>query len=177
MQALGAKIILVLLAVGMMAGCSRNSEPKLLNVASSTDGPDEFAIIPNKPLEAPESFTDLPAPTPGGANRVDATPADDAIAALGGKPEVVSRGISRGDAGLVNHASRYGRDAAIRQQLAASDLEFRRRNNGRILERAFNVNVYFRAYRRMSLDQYAELERFRRAGVRTPAAPPEDIPE
>ncbi len=175
MQALGMKFVLLLLCIGVVAGCSRNKEPKLLNITSSTQGPDEFAIIPNKPLEEPEDFAALPAPTPGGKNRVDQTPTDDAIAALGGNPAVVSRGISSGDAGIVNHASRYGRDGSIRQKLAAEDLEFRRRNDGRILERLFNVNVYFKAYRRMSLDQYAELERFRRIGVRTPAAPPEVV--
>ena len=70
-----------------------------------------------------------------------------------------------------------GRSEAIRTELAEDDLEFRRRNNGRVLERVFNVNVYFRAYKRQSLDQYAELERFRRLGVRTPAAPPEAVAE
>jgi len=52
-------------------------------------------------------------------------------------------------------------------------LAFRRGHKGRLLERAFNVNVYYRAYRKQSLDQYKELRRFRRLGVRTPAAPPE----
>jgi hypothetical protein len=41
------------------------------------------------------------------------------------------------------------------------------------LERLFNVNVYFKAYKKQELDQYRELERFRRAGIRTPAAPPD----
>jgi hypothetical protein len=54
-------------------------------------------------------------------------------------------------------------------------LDFRSRNTGLFLERLFNTNVYFSAYREMSLDRYAELERLRRAGVRTPAAPPEGI--
>jgi hypothetical protein len=36
----------------------------------------------------------------------------------------------------------------------------------------FGTNVYFRAYRQQALDRYAELERLRRMGVRTPAAPP-----
>ena len=35
----------------------------------------------------------------------------------------------------------------IRQELAAADLEFRRNNQGRLLERLFDVNVYFRTYR------------------------------
>lgn len=176
MQALGKKIIkqsmLAVLVMAAVAGCSRNSEPKLLNLSSSSNGPDEFAILPNKPLQEPASYSDLPAPTPGGVNRVDASPEADAIAALGGNPAVVARGISSSDAGLVNYASRQGRTPGIRQELAASDLEFRQRKQGRLLERAFNVNVYNRAYRGQSLNKYAELERFRRLGVRTPAAPP-----
>lgn len=164
----------VLAMLAVLAACSR-SEPRLLNVTSSTQGPDEFGIIPNKPLEAPEDFAQLPQPTPGGANRVDATPSQDAIAALGGNPAAVARGIPAGDSGLISYTSRNGRSSTIRQQLASEDLEFRRRNDGRVLERFFNVNVYFRAYRRQSLDKYAELERFRRLGVRTPAAPPEAL--
>jgi hypothetical protein len=35
------------------------------------------------------------------------------------------------------------------------------------------VNVYFRAYRPFALDQHRELERLRRAGLRTVAAPPD----
>jgi len=176
MRAIGGKILLVVLVVASVSACSRNTEPKLLNIKGSTQGPDEFSILPNKPLQQPENFAELPTPTPGGANRVDPSPNEDAIAALGGNPAVVARaGIPAGDAGLVNHASRFGRTGGIRQQLAAEDLEFRRRKDGRVLERLFNVNVYFRAYRNQSLNQYAELERFRRLGVRTPAAPPDFV--
>ena len=52
-------------------------------------------------------------------------------------------------------------------------MPFRRANDGRLVERLFNVNVYFRAYEPYELDQYAELERLRRAGIRTSAAPPD----
>lgn len=168
----GMRALFVLLAIAAVAGCSSNSQPRLLNVASNKGGPDEFAILPTKPLQEPESFSELPEPAPGGVNRVDPTPNADAIAALGGNPNARPRGIPSSDASLVAHASRTGRDGNIRQQLAAEDLEFRRRNNGRVLERLFNVNVYFKAYRRQSLDKFAELDRFRRLGVRTPAAPP-----
>lgn len=159
----------------LLAGCAGSRNPQLLNIRSTTDGPDEFAIIPNKPLQQPASFSDLPRPTPGGTNRGDLTPNSDAIAALGGNPAAVGRGVPATDAGLVNYASRNGRAPTIRQDLASEDLAFRRRQNGRVLERLFNVNVYFRAYQRQSLDKYAELERFRRLGVRTPAAPPEEV--
>jgi hypothetical protein len=73
----------------------------------------------------------------------------------------------------VAYAGRYGVDPRIRPSLAAADLEFRRQNDGRLLERLFNVNVYFRAYETMSLDQHRELRRLRRAGIRTSAAPPD----
>ena len=72
----------------------------------------------------------------------------------------------------MSYATRFGVDPSIRDDLAKADLDFRRRNNGRVLERVFNVNVYYKAYRKQSLDQYAELERLRRAGVRTVSAPP-----
>jgi hypothetical protein len=51
--------------------------------------------------------------------------------------------------------------------LASEDLDWRRDNNGRILERLFNVNVYYKAYRKQRLDQQAELARWRALGVRT----------
>lgn len=142
-----------------------------MNVRSSTNGPDEFAILPPKPLEMPESLAELPVPTPGGTSRTDPTPNEDAIIALGGKSQA-GRGISPGDGALLAQATRYGTQADIRQTLAAEDLEYRRKNDGRLLERVFSVNVYFRAYAPMSLDQHAELARWRRAGAGNPSAPP-----
>lgn len=165
------KSVIAMAAALALAGCSGDGGPRLLNLASTTSGPDEFAIVPNRPLEAPESFNDLPPPTPGRGNRVDVNPNADAIVALGGRPNATTS-VPGSDAAMVNAATRYGVERNIRATLASEDLAFRRRNDGRVLERLFSVNVYFRAYRRMSLDKYAELERFRRLGVRTPAAPP-----
>lgn len=158
------------LAVALLTlvACGSDRPPHLMNLTSSTDGPDEFGILPPKALELPESLTDLPEPTPGGANLTDPTPNEDAITALGGRPGAGAGG----DGGLLNHTGRYGRAAGIREQLATEDLAFRSRNKGRPLERLFNLNVYFRAYKKQSLDQYAELERWRRAGARNPSAPP-----
>lgn len=144
-------------------------DPELMNIRSQTRTPDEFAILPVKPLALPEDLAALPPPQPGGVNRTDPTPEADAVAALGGD---VAR-ARRGDAGLLAHATRFGTAPDIRDRLAAEDLEFRRANDGRLLERWFNVNVYFRAYEPLSLDRYAELERWRAAGVRTVGAPPE----
>lgn len=150
-----------------LAACGGSGEPQLMNLRSSGDGPDEFAILPPKPLQMPPNLSALPAPTPGGSNITDPTPMADAVVALGGKP-----GAGSNDAALVAYATRNGVAQGIRQTLAAEDLEYRRKNDGRLLERLFDVNVYYRAYAPMSLDQNAELERWRRAGAGNPSAPP-----
>ena len=170
-------VLILTIAMAALSACGGGEkEPKLLNVRQPVaEGPDEFAILPAKPLEMPEDLAALPAPTPGGSNLTDVTPFADAAVALGGKPEVLTRAST--DGALINYARRYGADANIRAQLAAADLEYRRKNDGRLLERLFNVNVYYRAYEPMSLDRYAELERLRRLGIRTSAVPPEPVAE
>lgn len=164
----GAVAIVALLLLG---ACGSDAEPQLMNLRSK-EGPDEFSILPPKPLQMPESLNDLPEPTPGGANRTDPTPEADAVVALGGKPGAQT-GIPAADAGLYAHAARFGVDSTIRSTLASEDLNWRRDNNGRILERIFHTNVYYRAYRKMALDQYGELAYWRRRGLATPSAPPE----
>lgn len=156
-----------------LASCGGgNREPQLMNLRSTTDGPDEFAILPPKPLELPEDLAALPDPTPGGENRTDQHPQDDAVLALGGKPRAPQAGVPAGDGGLVNYASRNGVTAGVRASLAAEDLEFRRQHPGKLLERLLAVNVYYSAYRAYWLDAYAELAKWRQAGAATPSAPP-----
>jgi hypothetical protein len=172
MQAKARVTAIASLAMLLVASCgNRDRAPELMNIRA-TDGPDEFGILPPKPLEQPESLTELPEPTPGGQNRTDPQPFDDASIALGGKPQASAGGVPSADGALYAHASRFGTEAGIRSTLAAEDLEWRRDNNGRILERLFNVNVYFKAYRKFWLDQQAELDRWRAKGIRTPSAPP-----
>ncbi len=174
MRSVSVRTFAVLLVAGSLAACGQNAEPQLMSSPAAKQGPDEFGILPSKPLQEPESYSELPPPTPFGRNRTDASPIADAAVALGGNPASASQGrIPSADQRLVRYTDRYGRQDGIRAELAAEDLEFRRNNQGRVLERLFNVNVYFQAYEHMSLDQYAELERFRSLGIRTPAAPPE----
>ncbi len=167
----GVTAIAMIAMLGLAACGNRDKPPELMNLRS-TEGPDEFGILPPKPLEMPEDLAALPEPTPGGENRTDPKPFDDAAIALGGKPQAVAGGIPSGDSALYAHASRFGTESGIRQTLAAEDLDWRRDNNGRILERLFNVNVYFKAYRKFWLDQHAELARWRAKGAKTPSAPP-----
>lgn len=169
---LAGKEVLALAVAAMLtlAACG-DGEPHLMNLQATGDGPDEFAILPPKPLQLPEDLKALPAPTLGGSNLTDPNPEADIALTLGGRLRE-GTGVPAGDSAIVNHASRYGRAAAIRPELAAADLEYRRDNKGRILERLFNVNTYFKAYKRESLNKHAELGKWRQRGVRTVSAPP-----
>lgn len=170
------KTVLMLMAAVLVAGCGgRDREVSLTKIRHGGNGPDEFSIIPGKPLEMPEDMASLPAPTPGGPNRTDQNPVADGIVALGGNPAVIaSAAPSAGNAGLLAHATRYGRDPAIRQTLAAEDSEIRGRyGQVNVLRSIIPGDDYVQAYERQWLDAYAEERRLRRAGVRTPASPPD----
>jgi hypothetical protein len=171
MQAGRSAWAIAAVAILTLAGCS--GDESLMNVRSTTQGPDEFGVLPTKPLEMPENLAALPPPTPGGANITDPTPQADAIAALGGNPSAPRGGVPASDGALAQYAGRYGVSPDIRGVLAAEDLAFRQDNQGRVLEKLFNLNVYYKAYEPLSLDQYAELEKWRARGLRTPSAPPE----
>ena len=167
-----SRVIMVILVLALSA-CAKKDKP-LARIKKTGDGPDEFAIIPGKPLQAPESYAALPTPTPGGANLTDQYPLDDGARALGGNPAVLATaGIPASDAGLVRHSSRYGLTPAIRETLRTEDKEVRRRH-GRV--NIFNlgpIDDYTTAYRRHWLDSDAEFRRLRRSGITVPSAPPE----
>ena len=172
MQAALGKFGLALAMVLALSACG-NREPRLLNLNAGATGPDEFAILPGKPLQVPDSYAELPNPTPGAGNLTDPTPKADAVAALGGNPAVLTRaGIPAADGALLTYSGRYGVQTDVRATLAAADLAFRRRKDAVFLQRWFARNRYFKAYRRQSLDHYQELERLRAAEIKTPTAPP-----
>lgn len=165
--------LLGVLAFGALLAACGGRDVGLRDLRSFDRSPEEFGVVPNRPLEFPET-TALPPPTPGGANRTDLNPKADAVAALGGNPAAtVARGtaIPAQDAVIVSTASRFGRDADIRAQLAREDLAFRQRRS------LFTFSLvprdeYANAYSVQALDPYRWLEIYRRAGVRTPTAPP-----
>lgn len=150
-----------LLAFAALVACGQSRE---LTPNTVKSGPDEFALVPNKPLQQPKDFSILPPPTPGGDNLTDATPKSDAIAALGGRVPPVT-GV---DGGIVSYASRYGINPSIRADLDKSD-ERRRTTRGGFL--GFGKNSYEKAYRGLALDAWAEWERLRALGVIVPSAP------
>ncbi len=169
-----SRVVMVILMLGLVAACSNKDKP-LTRIKKTGDGPDEFTIIPGKPLQAPETYSALPTPTPGGSNLTDQNPLGDSTVALGGNPAVLATaGIPSADAGLVRHASRYGVSSGIRQTLRAED-ERTRSRHGRV--NIFNigpVDDYTTAYRRQWLDGTAETNRLRRAGIKVPSASFED---
>lgn len=146
-----------------------------IRVLSSDDaGPDEFTIIPAKPLAQPENYTALPTPTPGGANLTDQDPLNDAVVALGGRAQATPEAgtFSAGDAALVGYVTRNGSGSGIREQLAEDDEKVRGRFSRFTGWRLANPDRYNEVYRFYHLNAYAELARWRAAGVKTPTAPP-----
>lgn len=164
-----------ILALVMLVGACGERNIQLKDIRSFTGGPDEFLVLPGKPLEEPPSFTALPTPTPGAANRTDQNPQADAVAALGGRPErLAASGVAAQDAALVAAASRNGVSADVRATLATEDEAFRRQQSRFTRIRLVRVDRYNQAYRSQSLRPYEELSRWRRAGAPTPSAPPEN---
>ncbi len=164
-----ASSLILILALGLTA-CG---EVTLRDLTDPAAGPEEFDIIPNKPLETPDSFSSLPVPTPGQANLSDATPRKDAVAALGGRPALLDQqGVARADSALVASASRYGTTPNIRQVTAEEDALFRKRRGRFSNIRLFRTDRYGSVYKREKLDPRDALLKARRTGRITPTPPP-----
>ncbi len=161
-----ALLILIPLALG---ACANNGLRDLRNVS---DGPNEFMLQPGKPLEAPNSYADLPPPTPGQANLTDRSALNEGIIAVGGRPEDSNAPVPARDGALVQHASRLGVAPDIRSALAQSDAQFRKRKVRFTQFRIVPVDRYNQAYSRQTLDADREAAKWRRAGARTPSSPP-----
>ncbi len=159
----GATLILAALAVG---GCQGRGIAGGLRAAGVGGSPDEFMVLPTRPLEMPKDMAALPPPTPGAVNRVDYQPKVEAIAGLTGRPtEATTSG-----AALVARAGPI--DPRIRSELAAEDAQWRATHHGLFFERMFTRDQAALVYKPMVLDAPAELERLRRMGVDVPPPPP-----
>ncbi len=158
----------LLIGALVLSGCAEGGLAGGLRAAGVGDAPDEFLVLPTKPLELPEDLSSLPPPTPGALNRVEKRPDVDAVAALTGRP-VAAGTASAG--GLLAQAGPV--DPQIRGRLAAEDTEFRAENRGPFLERLANRGAQDSViYQDVQLDADAEFERLRARGLRVPAAPP-----
>ncbi|MFQ5623204.1 MAG: DUF3035 domain-containing protein [Paracoccaceae bacterium] len=167
-----------LLCAGLLlTACSENKKSGLVSklLGTSKRGPDEFLVLPQKPLEMPADFAKLPEPVPGAGNRVDLHPLEDAQIALAGRP-VATTGISRSDQALLAATGALSVPANIREILAREDAQLRADKPGQFLERLFSQDDEMLTYESMMLDPLAELARLRARGVTTPAAPPPGPP-
>ncbi len=168
-------LLFVLIASLGVSACSLGSERdiSMRQLDKPGEGPDEFSILPSRPLEAPADYAALPTPTPGQSNLTDRNPVAEGIAALGGTSASRSAsGVPASDMALLNHVSRNGVSGDIRATLAAEDEDFRTRKSRFTKIRLFKTDRYAQAYERQTLEPYGEWYRFRRTGVQTPAAPP-----
>ena len=137
----------------LSAGCSGKAGDNASRSIST--GPDAFLVVPNKALQTPASFDDLP--TPGAAaNRADVDPINDAIQALGGR----QGRTTTANAALNAHIAQFDASDEIRAILREEHAQ-----NSRGL-RSF-------AARDFALDAFGEFERLRALGVAVPSAPPQ----
>lgn len=153
----------------LVAGCANVG---LRELQSTSKGPDEFGIQPVGALQEPANYTELPAPTPGGANRVDRSALADGAKAFGGNLGDANAPVPASDGALVQYVSRLGVSPNIRETLAETDAAFRKRKSRFTQYRIVPVDRYNQAYRREALDAQAEMNRWRNAGARVPSAPP-----
>ncbi len=169
-----SRVLMVILMLGLVSACGKKDKP-LTRIKKTGNGPDEFTIIPGKPLQAPESYAALPTPTPGGSNLTDQNPLADSAAALGGNAAVLATaGIPSSDAGLVRHTGRFGVTPGIRQTLSEEDKQTRRRHGRVNILNIGPIDDYTNSYKRQWLDSNAEFRRLRQAGITVPSAPPEE---
>jgi hypothetical protein len=155
-------------ALALMGCGNEGGAAGLLRSAGvGTQTPDEFMVLPTRPLEVPSDMRALPTPTPGAPNRVDIQPRAEAVAALAGRtqPAEVS------GAALVARAGPA--EPNIRGTVALEAATFRQENRGLLFERWFSRNLEAVIYDDVILDAAAEYQRLRAAGVAVPPAPPQ----
>lgn len=177
MKIAGLKIITTVALVGALAGCdtSQGIGRFIAGEENLQNGPDEFGIVPTKPLELPDDLVELPQPTPGGRNLTDQRPDQDAVAALGGQEaRLDSTRVGAGEGALLAAAERNGSASNIRTVLAEEDKEFRKDNGPKLLERWFKVDTYLKSYEDETLPARRTNELLRRKGVKTPTVSPEE---
>ncbi len=154
----------------ILSGCGQDEIAGTLQQASLANGaPDEFLVLPQKPLEMPEDLSALPAPDPTAGSRVEIDPHAGAKRALGGTGGGYS--ASGSDNTLLAAARSRPISANIREELRAEDEKKRKRPTGlvgfldifRITPREQTIYV------EDELDAREELVKWRKRGVRTPS--------
>ena len=160
------RILGVFVTLFLIAACS-SDDARLRDLYDVGTGPEEFAVLPSKPLIIPSNLRELPVPDETVGNLADPTPKRDLIEKLGGSLDE-SKIVPKKDKGLLNYVSRAGVNSNIREELAVEDRKFLRRMVVFTSVKLFRVDRYNQIYRNMTLSAPKELERWRSLGVRTP---------
>ena len=153
----------------VLAGCGTTN---LRKMESDDKGPEEFTVLPLKRLEQPSDYAALPKPENAAPSITDPTPIADAITALGGTVE--SRNTTRvpsSDRALIQRTDRFGTTPNIRAILALEDAQFRQSKSKMRQFQLKPRDPYSQLYEAETLDAFAERQKFRAAGVTTPAVP------
>lgn len=161
--------ILLLPLVLAAGGCGEGGLAGVLRSSGATSTPDEFLVMPTRPLEIPENLASLPTPTPGAPNRVEYQPEAIAIAGLTGQDSMRTASASA----LLARAGAGSANPQIRTILAQEDIEYRNRHRGRVLERLFSRNKEALIYQDMTLNAPVVYEAMRERGVNLSAPPPD----
>lgn len=173
MRQYAVKSVLLVAFVASVSACDRGGggNTVLSNLRQSSIAPDEFLVVPQKPLETPDNLASLPLPAPGQTNRVSIDFEENLLKALGGRGQSSAR-VPASETALVNAArSQFGTTENIREILQAEDQEFREARRDRIARLARERRAGS-IYDFMLLDPLAEVERLREMGVKAPAVPP-----
>jgi len=167
------KFAVIFVVGASLSGCgvnNGNGRP-LLNLRQSAIAPDEFLVVPQKPLETPADLSRLPAPDPGADALVMIDFEDNLLRALGGRPNS-SGAVPASDSAFVGAArAGAGTTPNIRALVRAEDQAFRDARAGRI-ERLAKNRKAVTVYDPMLLDPVVEAARMQALGVKIPAVPP-----
>ena len=149
MKIAGLKIITTVALVGALAGCdnSQGIGRFIAGEPNADSGPDEFGIVPTKPLELPDDFAALPEPTPAGATlRIHTQRKTPSQRSVAGQNGLIARALAQEKPRCWLRLNAMARLRIFRTVLAEEDKEFRKQNGPKLLERWFNVNTYLKSY-------------------------------
>lgn len=117
-----------LLLAPFLTGCGDSVRDKL---GLTKESPDEFAVVRRAPLEIPPGLTaaSLPPPRPGAQRLQEATPAQEARAALvGSKNKIFAAESSESENALLQKANAVESDPAIRRTVDKETAEIKERS-------------------------------------------------
>lgn len=173
-----------LLAVLALAGCSQIGDP-IEAIGARRPAPDEFKVVPRKPLVVPPTLaqaTALPTPDPGRPSPLEPDPAADAVAALTGTTATprptATTSISAGESALLSAADAASSNPEIRTQLESDRLAAETADANEPYEPPSLVELFFGKDEEeealdpaIALDAIAESQRLQREGVAAPNDP------